>query len=151
MIFLVGVEGLKIVRGVVRLAANEATEEGSDDGLGNDDLVVNWSPFKIEQLHAYWLCLKDVAEVVGVDSIPVDEPLEDVEMLWSELATAFLEEIRQRIGGVLDETGVHKRWHMGSTISRVMGKVVVVVAMTREGSLGPGLRFDWENLSDGRF
>lgn len=29
--------------------------------------------------------------------------------------------------------------------------VVVVVVTTREGSLGSGPRFDWENLSDARF
>ena len=35
----------------------------------------------MEQLHAYWLCLKDVADVIDVDSVLADEPLEDVETL----------------------------------------------------------------------
>ena len=33
--------GLGALRGIVRLATNEAAEEGGDDGLRNDDLVVN--------------------------------------------------------------------------------------------------------------
>jgi len=45
-----------------------------------------------------------------------------------------------------------KCWHMALAISRVMENVVVVVVvMMREGSLGSGPRFDWENLSDARF
>ena len=36
-------------------------------------------------------------------------------------------------------------------ISRVIEKVVVVVVViTREGSLGSGPRFDWENLREAR-
>lgn len=37
-------------------------------------------------------------------------------------------------------------------ISRVIEKVVVVVVViTRDGSLGSGPRLDWENLRDARF
>jgi hypothetical protein len=31
--------------GIVGLAADEATEEGGDDGLGNDDLVIDGATF----------------------------------------------------------------------------------------------------------
>lgn len=42
-----------------------------------------------------------------------------------------------------------KRWHTDRAISRAIENVVVVVVVTiREGSLGSGIRFDWENLSD---
>ena len=41
---------------------------------------------------------------------------------------------------------------MALAISRVIEKVVVVVVViTREGSLGSGPRFDWENLREPRF
>jgi hypothetical protein len=41
---------------------------------------------------------------------------------------------------------------MAFAISRVIEKVVVVVVViTREGSLGSGPRFDWENLREARF
>ena len=40
---------------------------------------------------------------------------------------------------------------MALAISRVIEKVVVVVVViTREGSLGSGPRFDWENLREAR-
>ena len=38
---LVGVERVEVVWGIVRLTTNETAEEGGDDGLGDDDLVVN--------------------------------------------------------------------------------------------------------------
>lgn len=41
---------------------------------------------------------------------------------------------------------------MAFAMSRVIEKVVVVVVViTREGSLGSGPRFDWENFSEARF
>jgi hypothetical protein len=41
---------------------------------------------------------------------------------------------------------------MALAISRVIEKVVVVVVViTREGSLGSGPRLDWENLREARF
>src|SRR3569833_2740805 len=44
-----------------------------------------------------------------------------------------------------------KRWHMERAISLAMEKVVVVVVGTmRDGSLGSGMRLDWENLRDPR-
>ena len=43
-------------------------------------------------------------------------------------------------------------WQTDLAISRAMEKVVVVVVVTmREGSLGSGIRLDWENLSEPRF
>src|ERR1700743_158597 len=43
-------------------------------------------------------------------------------------------------------------WHTDLAISRAMEKVVVVVVVTiLEGSLGSGMRLDWENLSEPRF
>jgi hypothetical protein len=95
--------------GIVRLTANEAAEESGDDGLRDDDLVVNRSPLKMEKLHADRLGLEDVADVIRVDSVLADEPLEDMETLWSELInTALLEEVRCGIDGVLDEAGIHE-------------------------------------------
>lgn len=42
--------------------------------------------------------------------------------------------------------------HTDLAISFAMEKVVVVVVVTiLDGSLGSGIRFDWENLSDPRF
>ncbi len=44
-----------------------------------------------------------------------------------------------------------KRWQTDLAISFAMEKVVVVVVVTiLEGSLGSGIRFDWENLRDPR-
>lgn len=41
---------------------------------------------------------------------------------------------------------------MALAMSRVIEKVVVVVVVTtRDGSLGSGPRFDWENLREARF
>lgn len=48
----------------------------------------------MEKFHANRLGLKDVANVIGVDSVLADEPLEDMESLWSELInTALLKEV----------------------------------------------------------
>lgn len=45
-----------------------------------------------------------------------------------------------------------KCWHMALAMSRVIEKVVVVVVVTtRDGSLGSGPRFDWENLREAKF
>ena len=46
--------------GIVGLAADEAAEEGGDDGLGNDDLVIDRATFEVKEFHAYGLCGKDV-------------------------------------------------------------------------------------------
>ena len=109
MVRLVLVERIEVFWGVVRLTANEAAEEGGDDGLGNDDLVVNRSPLEMEKLHANRLSLEDVADVVRVDSVLADESLEDVETLGGKLVNAaFLEKVGCGIDGVLNETGVHK-------------------------------------------
>ena len=63
----------------------------------------------MEKFHANRLGLKDVADVVRVDSVLTDEPLEDMKTLWSELVdAAFLEEIGCRIDGVFDETSIHE-------------------------------------------
>jgi hypothetical protein len=44
-----------------------------------------------------------------------------------------------------------KRWQTDRAISRAIEKVVVVVVVTiLEGSLGSGIRLDWENFSDPR-
>lgn len=41
------------------------------------------------------------------------------------------------------------RWHIERAISFAIENVVVVVVVTiREGSLGSGMRLDWENLSE---
>jgi hypothetical protein len=40
-----GIEDLCCLWGIVGLAADEATEEGGDDGLGNDDLVIDGATF----------------------------------------------------------------------------------------------------------
>ena len=109
MVCLVGVERVEVIWGIVRLAANETAEESGDDSLRDDDLVVNRSPLKMEKLHADWLSLEDVADVVRVDSILADEPLENVETFGGELVdAAFLEEVGRGIDGVLNEAGVHK-------------------------------------------
>jgi len=43
------------------------------------------------------------------------------------------------------------RWHTERAISLAIEKVVVVVVVTmREGSLGSGMRFDWENFREPR-
>jgi hypothetical protein len=42
-----GIEGLWCLWEIVGFAANEATEEGSDDGLGNNDLVIDGATFEI--------------------------------------------------------------------------------------------------------
>lgn len=43
------------------------------------------------------------------------------------------------------------RMHVDLAISVAMEKVVVVVVVTiRDGSLGSGIRFDWENLREPR-
>ena len=55
-----GIEGLCCLRGIVGLATDEATEEGCDDGLGNDDLVIDGATFEMEELHAYGLGRKDM-------------------------------------------------------------------------------------------
>jgi len=48
----------------------------------------------MKKLHAYRLGLEDVADVIRVDPVLADEPLEDMEALWSELVNAaFLEEV----------------------------------------------------------
>ena len=86
----VRVKRLEVLRGVVWLTTDETAEEGGDDGLRNDDLVINRPPFKMEKFHANRLCLEDVADVVRVDSVLADEPLEDMETLWSELVNATL-------------------------------------------------------------
>jgi len=76
------------------LTTNKPTEEGGDDGLGDDDLVVNRSSFEMEKFHANRLSLEDVANVIRVDSVLADEPLEDMEALWGELVnTTLLEEV----------------------------------------------------------
>ena len=90
MVCLVGVERVEVVRGIVRLTTNKTTEEGGDDGLGDDDLVVNRSSLEVEKFHANWLSLEDVANVIRVDSVLADESLENVEALRSELVDATL-------------------------------------------------------------
>lgn len=90
MICLVGVKRLEVVRGIVRLTANETAEEGGDDGLRNDDLVVNRSSLKVEKFHANRLGLEDVADVIRVDSVLAYESLEDVETFRGELVNATL-------------------------------------------------------------
>lgn len=52
MVYLAGVERVEVFWGVVRLTTNKATEEGSDDGLRDDDLAVNLSPLKMKKFHA---------------------------------------------------------------------------------------------------
>ena len=48
----------------------------------------------MEKLHANRLGLEDVANVIRVDSILADEPLEYMEALWGELVnTTLLEEV----------------------------------------------------------
>src|SRR6187551_1032053 len=43
-------------------------------------------------------------------------------------------------------------WHTDLAISLAMENVVVVVVVTiRDGSLGSGIRLDWENLREPRF
>ena len=94
MVCLVGTEGLKVIWRVVGLTADETAEEGGDDGLRDDDLVVDRSSLKVEKFHANRLGLKDVADVIRVDSVLADEPLEDMETLWGELVNAsLLEEV----------------------------------------------------------
>jgi len=90
MVCLIGAERLEVVWGIVRLTTNETAEEGGDDGLRDNDLVVNRSPLKVEELHANRLGLEDMADMVRVDSVLTDEPLEDVETLWGELVNAAL-------------------------------------------------------------
>jgi len=90
LVCLVGVERVEVVRGIVRLTTNKTTEEGGDDGLGDDDLVVNRSSLEVEKFHANWLSLEDVANVIRVDSVLADESLENVEALRSELVDATL-------------------------------------------------------------
>jgi len=86
----VGTKRLEVIWGVIRLTANETAEESGDDGLRDDDLVVNRSPLKVEELHANRLGLEDMADMVRVDSILADEPLENMETLWGELVNAAL-------------------------------------------------------------
>jgi len=53
-----GIEGLCCV--IVGLAADEATEEGGDDGLGDDKFIIDRATFEMEELHAYGLCRNDM-------------------------------------------------------------------------------------------
>jgi len=63
----------------------------------------------MEEFHANRLSLEDVANVIRVDSVLADEPLEDVEALWGELVnTTLLEEVGRGIDGILNEAGVHE-------------------------------------------
>ena len=41
LVSLIGIERTEVFRGIVRLATNKTAEEGGDDGLRDDDLVVN--------------------------------------------------------------------------------------------------------------
>ncbi len=52
------VEGLCCV--LVGLAADEATEEGGDDGLRDDKFIIDRAAFETEELHTYGLCRKDM-------------------------------------------------------------------------------------------
>lgn len=78
--FRVGLDGLERnlgVWGIVRLTAKESAEEGGDDGLGDDDLVVNRTSLEMEQLHADWLGGKDVGKLVTADAVATDEAFEN--------------------------------------------------------------------------
>lgn len=109
MVCLVGVKRLEVVRGIVWLTANETAEKGGDDCLRDDDLVVNRSSLEMEKFHANRLSLKDVADVISVDSVLAYESLEDVKTLGGELVnTSLPKEVGCGIYGVLYEAGIHK-------------------------------------------
>ena len=94
MVCLEGIERLEVLRGVVGLTANETAEESGDHSLRDDNLVVNRSSLEVEKFHANRLGLKDMADVIRVDSVLAYEPLEDMETLWGErVNTALLKEV----------------------------------------------------------
>ena len=104
-----GIECLCRLWGIVGLAADETTEEGSDDGLGDDNLVIDGATFEMEELHAYRLGRKDMGQMVAVDAIAADETLEDVETFWCQNVDAtVLEKIGRGVSCVFDETSVHE-------------------------------------------
>jgi hypothetical protein len=104
-----GIEGLCRLWGIVGLAADETTEEGGDDGLGDDNLVIDGATFEMKELHAYGLCRKDMGQMVAVDAIATDETFKDVETLGGENVDAtVLEKIGGGISCVFDETSVHE-------------------------------------------
>lgn len=94
---------------VVGATADESAEQGSDDGLGDDNLVVRRSPLEVQQLHADGLVLKHTDKRVAVDAVLDDEALEDMQALGrDDVDASLLEEIGCAVSGVLDEAGVHK-------------------------------------------
>ena len=94
---------------IVGLAADEATEEGGDNGLGDDDLVIDGATFEMKELHAYGLRRKDMGQMVAIDAIATDKAFKDMETLWGENVDAtVLEKIGGGVGRVLDETSIHK-------------------------------------------
>lgn len=46
--------------GIVGQAADEATKEGGDDGLRDDDLIIDGATFEMKEFHAYGLCSEDM-------------------------------------------------------------------------------------------
>ncbi len=104
-----GIEGLCCLWGIVGLAADEATEEGSDDGLRDNNFIIDGATLEMEELHAYGLCGKDMAQMVAVDAVATDETFEDMETLGGEgVDAAVFEKIGRGIGCILDETSVHE-------------------------------------------
>jgi hypothetical protein len=139
--------------GIVGLAADEATKEGGDDGLGDDDLIIDGSTFEMKEFHAYGLCSKDMSQMIAIDAVATDEPLKDVETLGGENVDAtVLEKIDEGSAAFSMRRASMNCCDIAFAISRVIEKVVVVVfVITREGSLGSGTRLDWENLREARF
>ena len=104
-----GIEVLYRLCRIVGLTADETTEEGGNDGLRDDDLVIDGATFEMKELHAYGLRRKDMGQMVAVDAIATDETFKDVETLGGEDVDAT---VLKKIGGgvscVFDETSVHE-------------------------------------------